>query len=78
MLEVERELLAEHEEEWSAKHAGQCVLIRGRELVGWFDREEEAVAAGARRFGLTPFLVRRLGVTADEPLVPALTLGAGP
>jgi hypothetical protein len=52
-----------HLQEW-ADHAGQHVLIRGKELHGFFPTRDEALAQGFRLFGRVPFLVKQ--VTLDE------------
>jgi hypothetical protein len=45
---------------------GKWVLIKGDELVGTFDTQNDAIAEGYRHFGNVPFLVRE--VTAfDTP-----------
>jgi hypothetical protein len=46
--------------------AGCFVLIKGDEIVDCFDTEEEAIAAGYRRFTRPPFLVQQ--VREYEPL----------
>jgi hypothetical protein len=75
MLEQERQYYAEHLAEWLAQHPGKFVLIKGSELLGIFNTIEEALAEGARRFALEPFLVRRVQKDQEEVNVPALTLG---
>ncbi len=75
MLEQERQFYDEHLQEWLQKYHNRFVLVKGRELIGTFDTNEEALTEGARRFGLDSFLVRR--VEEKQPLVdiPALALG---
>ncbi|HEV2970004.1 MAG TPA: hypothetical protein VGY55_08440 [Pirellulales bacterium] len=75
MLEEELEFFAKNRAEWLAKHSDRVALVKGRQLIGMFDNEQQAIEAGARQFGLTSFLVKR--ITADEPqfIAPALTLG---
>ncbi len=76
MLDTERQYFAEHRAELVSRHMGQFVVIRDDELIGAFNTIEEALAEGARRFGLTPFLVRQVTVTEEEEVnIPALTLG---
>jgi len=51
-------------------------LIKGSEVAGTFDSENEAVGAGYRRYGNEPFLVKHI-VEADLPLTFAtFNLGA--
>lgn len=58
-----------------AEHPGKFALIRGSELIGTFDSEENAYVAGLERFGNTPFLVKQ--ILPEDPVahLPALSLG---
>jgi hypothetical protein len=53
-LAEERKFFSEHQSEWKDADAGKFVLVKGRELIGTFNRAEDAVAEGARRFGQEP------------------------
>ena len=75
MLDLERETFAARSNGWSELYAGKFVLVKGDQLVGAFVTIDEALAAGASRYGLTSFLVRRLGEPPEQVSVPALTLG---
>jgi hypothetical protein len=76
MLEKERQYFSEHHAELLSRHLGKIVLIKDEELVGSFNTIEEALAEGARRFGLTPFLVREVSATEEKEVnIPALVLG---
>ena len=75
MLDQERAHFTEHADEWMAEHRGSFVVIKGEALVGFFPTLDDALAAGARAFGLESFLVRQLGVAEEPVSVPALTLG---
>ena len=55
---------------------GKIALIKGEELVGIYDTENEAVRAGYQRFGNEPFLAKLIA-EADIPLnFTAFNLGA--
>ena len=56
-------------------YKGQFALIKSEELVGTFTKREEAYAAGVKRFGNVPMLIRQ--VLPEEPVqqIPALTHG---
>jgi len=41
-------------------HEGKFVLIRGDEVAGTWDTYEDALRAGYDKFGLNPFLVKRI------------------
>jgi hypothetical protein len=75
MLETERAYFSVHAKEWASQAPGSFVVVKGEELVGTFSTLDEALAAGAHRFGLQPFLVRQLGVAPERITIPALTLG---
>ncbi len=76
MLEKERKFYDRKRAELVSQHLGQFVLIKEEELVGVYNKIEEALAEGARRFGLQPFLVRQISETSEEEInIPALALG---
>jgi hypothetical protein len=75
MLEAELQYFAENLPQWLEKHADRVALIKGQELIGLFDNEQEAIAEGARKYGLDSFLVRRITAHQPEFTAPALTLG---
>lgn len=79
-LTEEREFLKENWDRLMQQHAGRFVLIKGRELLGAFQTEDEALAAGTKAFGIgTPYLVCELLHEAEgertDVMVPALVLG---
>ena len=74
-LQTERDFFSEQLAELLQRHSGKIALIRGRELVGVFNTEQEALAEGTRRYGLSPFLIRRIQEQQPEASIPALTLG---
>ena len=76
MLERERKYFERKRAELAERHLGKFVLIRESKLLGVFNTVEEAMAEGARRFGLEPFLVRQIVENAESEIhIPALTLG---
>jgi len=75
VLSEERSYYEESLPDWLTKYAGRVVLVKGRELIGVYNTDEEALTVGAQKFGLTPFLVRRVEPVRQEVSIPALTLG---
>lgn len=75
MLEQERQFYSVHASDWEKTHPGKFVVVKGEALVGFFDSIDEALATGGSQFGLTSFLVRRVGANVEAVQVPALTLG---
>jgi len=61
--------------EWLLAHEGKFVLIKGKELLGFFDTLEQAYSEGLKRLGNTPFLIKQ--VLKEEPVqtIPALQYG---
>ena len=49
-----------------ADREGQFVLIKGRDVLGFFPRHEEALEVGYERTGAGPFLVKQ--ILAHEPV----------
>ena len=74
-LESELAYFAENVEAWAQQYSGRFVVVKNRQLLGTFATLEEALAAGAREYGLADFLVRQLGRTPETVSVPALSLG---
>ena len=75
MLDCERAYFEIHVGEWLADHHGEFVVVKGETVVGYFATHDDALAAGARAFGLSPFLVRQVGLAPEPVSIPALTLG---
>jgi len=75
MLDAERHYFDANFDELRSKYLGRVVLIKGDALVGAFDSEDAAIAEGARRFGLSSFMVRRVEEAISEVSIPALALG---
>jgi hypothetical protein len=48
------------------RHKGKYVLIRGREIIGIYIDEQDALREAAGRFGSEPVLVKQ--IVAKEPL----------
>jgi hypothetical protein len=75
MLDKEREYYGAHLTEWQQSHPGKFVVVKDDQVLGFFDTLDEALSAGGARFGLSSFLVRRVGEQQETVDIPALTLG---
>lgn len=75
VLENELRYFEDHKAEWLKVYNGKYVLVKGTELVGFFDTAETAVAEGIKKFGLVSFLVRRVVPNDEKIQIPALALG---
>ncbi len=75
LFELEQKYYDEHREELLQHHEDKFALIVNEQLVGVFDRQEDAYEAGIAKFGNVPLFIKR--VLRDEPRVsiPAMTLG---
>lgn len=54
---------------------GKFALIKGPEVIGFFDTQDSAYEEGARLFGNEPFLIKE--IRREDPLIdiPAYSLG---
>lgn len=75
MLETEIKFFRKNQEDWIKKYPGKFVLVKGEKLIGVYTSEDEALAEGARHFGLTSFLIRNVNDDDRVVHIPALTLG---
>ena len=75
MLEEERRVYDQRLPGWLAQQSDTFVLIKGSEVVGFYDSDLAALAEGGRRFGLASFLLRRVETHQQEVVIPPLTLG---
>ncbi len=55
-LDVEYEYFVYIKEKLVDNNEGKYALIRGKELIGIFDADNDAYKAGLEKFGNTPFL----------------------
>lgn len=75
ILVEETEFLEKNRDKFVREYPNQYLLIKGRELIGIFDTQTEAVDEGIRLFCAGPFLVRKAGESAPVLSNPALALG---
>ena len=75
VLKEEIQYFDESLEDWLKQYTGMVALVKGGELIGVYNTEDEALIEGARRYQLQPFLVRRIIREQPNVSVPALTLG---
>ncbi|MBI2432065.1 MAG: hypothetical protein HYV26_04270 [Candidatus Hydrogenedentes bacterium] len=64
-----------HQSDLFARAPRKFALIKGSQLYGCFDTQDNAYEEGARLFGNQPFLIKR--ILLEEPIesIPAYTLG---
>lgn len=74
-LVEECEFYAQHLSDWLREHAGKFVLVKNRNLIGFYDTADTAIEEGVRQFGLTSFLVRQVAATQPVVRLPALMFG---
>jgi hypothetical protein len=74
-LELEQKYYDDHKAELLQHHAGKFVLIVKGELVGVYDRHEDAYAAGIAKFGNVPMFITRVQLEDPPASLPAMTLG---
>lgn len=56
-------------------HAGKFALIHGKEVVGVFDSETNALQEGYKRFGPVPLYIKEILPEESVQSAPALTFG---
>jgi hypothetical protein len=60
MLTKENEVFNSSLEEWRKTHMGQFVLIKGQEVIGFYDSLSEAFSDGMKRYGLEDFFIQQI------------------
>ena len=75
MLDQEIKTYNNNIAEWLKTEFGKTVLIKGDEVIGFFNTNGEALSEGVKRFGLDSVLVRQIAPIQEEITIPALTLG---
>jgi hypothetical protein len=75
VLQEELAFFATHRDQLLKDHPGKFALIKGSHLIGTFDTDENAYAAGVAQFGREPFLIRHIVATDPLAQFPALTFG---
>jgi hypothetical protein len=75
LLRDELEYFEQIKAELLKHHMGKFALVKGRELVGTYTKNEEAYEEGVKRFGNVPMLIKL--VATEEPVeqIPALMHG---
>ena len=56
-LAVESRTFEQNLPDWRLKHVGKFVLIKGTEVVGFFDSLDSAANEGFKRFGVQDFFI---------------------
>ena len=72
---VELAFFESHRAEFIERGEGKFVLIKGEELVDFFDTPETAYKTGVDRFGLVPFFIRQVLREEQTHDIPAYRLG---
>jgi hypothetical protein len=75
VLDTELAFFEQRKTEWEKVYLNKFVLVKDRELINTFDTADAAVAEGARRYGATSFLVKKVSQTEESMFIPSLSLG---
>lgn len=59
-LTQEAEVFERNLDEWRQTHLGQFVLIKGTDVLGFYESLEKAFKTGTEQFGLQPFFVKQI------------------
>jgi hypothetical protein len=75
ILKEEREFYEENRAAWLKDHASKFALVKGRQLVGFYESPDLAYQDGLTKLGNVPMLV--IQVLPEQPVArfPALQLG---
>jgi len=74
-LETELTFFESIKAELLPHNEGKYALIIGRELIGTYDRQEDAYKAGVEAKGNVPMLIKLISVRERPESLPAMTLG---
>ena len=74
-LTRELELFEAKRIEFCKEHMDKFALIKGDQVHGFFDTDTDALEAGVACWGVTDFLIKRVGLEDEIVAMPAYTLG---
>ena len=60
ILTKETEVFNVHLDEWRNTQMGKFVLIKGEQVVGFYDSLTDAFSEGSKRYGLEDFFVKQI------------------
>ena len=60
VLMAELETYKKNKSDLVKKYSGKYVLIKGKEIIDIFESEKDAINSGFKKFGNTPFLVKKI------------------
>ena len=59
-LDIERTVYNRHIGEWRVSQLGKFVLIKGKEIIGFYDSLEKAFDEGSVLFGMATFFIEQI------------------
>jgi predicted acetyltransferase len=59
-LQVESKVFEAHVGEWRSAHMGEFVLIKGEEVIGFYESLDEAFDQGGQRYGMADFFIEQI------------------
>jgi hypothetical protein len=68
-LEKEQATFARELQRLLAEDVGKYALVHGDEVAGTYDTYQDAIQEGYEKFGLEPFLVKRIAVTEQAQFI---------
>ena len=60
VLPKETEVFDAHLDEWRSTQMGRFVLIKGEQVVGFYDSLTDAFAEGSKLYGLGEFFIKQI------------------
>jgi hypothetical protein len=75
MINREIAFFNNHLKDWLISQNGRTVVIKGEQVVGFYNSFDDALSEAAKRFGLESCLIRRVTTEQEEARIPAMTAG---
>ena len=66
ILRLEIEAFEKNRVEWLKHHAGKFAVLKGSDICGFYDSDENALVAGLEKYGDVPFLIKEV-LEEDRP-----------
>lgn len=60
LFETEQGIFCEHLDEWLVQDIGRFALIKGTEVRGLYDTQNDAITVGYETYGNVPFLAKEI------------------
>ncbi|MBI3810884.1 MAG: hypothetical protein HY283_01580 [Nitrospirae bacterium] len=59
-LQVESKVFETHVGKWRSAHMGEFVLIKGEDVIGFYESLDAAFDQGSQRYGMADFFIEQI------------------